>query len=270
MAWSPPFQLYHAGRQVVASTAYGNDVSRGHTPRRILVKHTLSGEGVLYVRKRRILLPAGHAFVIERPGPYRYGYEGDGTPWHFEYVSIRYTNPGGLLPPVLREDPVVALDKHADLREQLATLVDLRDREDYRMELAHSALAYRFFLNYIAARTGRTESGTSAPAERLRQLIDETAEDATTMAERAETLGYSQEAITRLFTARFEISPGQYLRQVRIRRACRLLEEPDLRIKEIAARTGYNDANYFARAFRQVMGVSPRQYRRNPDPLLAR
>jgi len=50
---------------------------------------------------------------------------------------------------------------------------------------------------------------------------------------------------------------------LRIQTASRWLREERWTIKEIALRAGYRDANYFARAFRSVSGVSPGNFRRN-------
>jgi two-component system response regulator YesN len=45
--------------------------------------------------------------------------------------------------------------------------------------------------------------------------------------------------------------------------ACRLLARPDLLIKEVAYRVGFEDANYFSRRFKSVVGTSPTAYRKN-------
>ena len=44
--------------------------------------------------------------------------------------------------------------------------------------------------------------------------------------------------------------------------ACHMLLQNDLRIEDIALQTGFNSANYFSRIFKQIMGISPKDYRR--------
>lgn len=56
--------------------------------------------------------------------------------------------------------------------------------------------------------------------------------------------------------------PGRYLTHVRMRGACRMLVETDCSIAEVARETGYEDPFYFSRAFRQIMGMAPRAYRK--------
>lgn len=51
------------------------------------------------------------------------------------------------------------------------------------------------------------------------------------------------------------------LSDARYELACELLAEPDYKIIDVALATGYEHPQHFARAFRQVAGVSPRAYR---------
>jgi AraC-like DNA-binding protein len=71
------------------------------------------------------------------------------------------------------------------------------------------------------------------------------------------------------FVEVFGTPPFDYLRDVRMRLACRLLHETDLGIKEISARAGYATEASFSRAFSQWCGCAPGAYRRrkeNPPP----
>lgn len=54
---------------------------------------------------------------------------------------------------------------------------------------------------------------------------------------------------------------NQYLTEYRLERAQELLDDPRNTISEVAAMTGYNDANYFGKAFKKYTGHSPSEYR---------
>lgn len=56
-------------------------------------------------------------------------------------------------------------------------------------------------------------------------------------------------------------SPLEYVRRERVAKARRLLADPELSVKEIAARTGFEDSFHFSRVFRQIDGLSPTHYR---------
>lgn len=67
-------------------------------------------------------------------------------------------------------------------------------------------------------------------------------------------------------SARFRKLTGKtitaYVRERRIDRARRLLEDPAISIKEVSAILGYRFPHHFAREFRRVTGQSPTEYRR--------
>jgi len=72
----------------------------------------------------------------------------------------------------------------------------------------------------------------------------------------------SKTHLLRLFKETFGLSPIQYLIQLRIRKACQLLHHSQLSIADIAYQVGFEDSNYFSRQFKQVIGQSPRAYRK--------
>jgi two-component system, response regulator YesN len=54
-----------------------------------------------------------------------------------------------------------------------------------------------------------------------------------------------------------------YLTELRINEAMRLLKETDASMKEISSKIGYRDPNYFTRVFKRVVNCSPSDYRNN-------
>ena len=58
-----------------------------------------------------------------------------------------------------------------------------------------------------------------------------------------------------------KVPPGQFVTQLRIRQACRLLVETDKGIGEIARMVGFSDPLYFARRFRREVGEPASTYR---------
>jgi AraC-like DNA-binding protein len=59
----------------------------------------------------------------------------------------------------------------------------------------------------------------------------------------------------------------EYLVDVRVKNACRLLLETNESITDIAFECGFNDSNYFGDAFRRIKGVSPNKYRKNEETI---
>ncbi len=64
-----------------------------------------------------------------------------------------------------------------------------------------------------------------------------------------------------LFRRQVGCAPIDYFIRLRMRHACRLLDETTLNVKEVAAALGYDDQFYFSRVFKAVNNVSPSRYR---------
>ncbi len=77
----------------------------------------------------------------------------------------------------------------------------------------------------------------------------------------ARELGVHRATIFRSFKSAYAQSPADYLRNLRLQRALELLKDTSLPISEVAGRSGFSDANYFARSIRQAQGLSPRKLR---------
>jgi AraC-like DNA-binding protein len=65
----------------------------------------------------------------------------------------------------------------------------------------------------------------------------------------------------RCFKKDLGMTPGEYLTQLRLNHAKKLLAAGGLLIQEIAQRSGYYDALYFSKLFKTQTGRSPSQYR---------
>ncbi|MBQ3515480.1 MAG: helix-turn-helix domain-containing protein [Lachnospiraceae bacterium] len=53
----------------------------------------------------------------------------------------------------------------------------------------------------------------------------------------------------------------EYLTQIRMEQAKKLLSDTSMSMKEICMEVGYSDANYFSRAFKKNVGLSPTEYK---------
>lgn len=76
----------------------------------------------------------------------------------------------------------------------------------------------------------------------------------------------------RTLKRRFKAATGSplidYLQNVRVEQAKRLLENTELPIEEISERIGYSDASFFRRLFKRLTGLTPGHYRRYFQPVL--
>jgi AraC-like DNA-binding protein len=82
------------------------------------------------------------------------------------------------------------------------------------------------------------------------------------LAEFARRQGISRSHFSHRFKQATGLAPGKYVFGVRLEEARRKLRETAAPLKEIAAATGFADANHFCKAFRRHFHLSPGAYRR--------
>jgi AraC-like DNA-binding protein len=112
------------------------------------------------------------------------------------------------------------------------------------------------------------ETGTTPgddPVERLRRSLGPRLRDELTAESLAELAGVSLRTLQRLFRDRFETTPMNWLIEVRLQEAARLIKEGDDPVTKIAYRVGFKDPSHFTRRFKARFGVSPNEFRRG-DP----
>ena len=78
----------------------------------------------------------------------------------------------------------------------------------------------------------------------------------------AKETGLSASHYSRLFLNRTGHPPIDYFIQLKIQRACRLLDNNGWMIADVSREAGFDDQFYFSRVFRKVMDMSPAEYRK--------
>ena len=74
--------------------------------------------------------------------------------------------------------------------------------------------------------------------------------------------GQSVSYYSRLFRNRTGQSPMAYYLQLKVGKACELLDQTELSVRQISRELGYGDPYYFSRLFKKVQGVAPAIYRK--------
>jgi len=84
--------------------------------------------------------------------------------------------------------------------------------------------------------------------------------------------GLSLSRFCHLFKEETGSSPAQYVKQLRMREAYRLLRDSSLAVKTILYQAGFVDRSHFSRDFKRIHGIAPAYLRRetaskdNPPP----
>ena len=78
----------------------------------------------------------------------------------------------------------------------------------------------------------------------------------------------SKSYLCKLFKQKYGKGITEYITELRLHKACVLLEKTDHTVVSIANDTGYVDCGYFNRLFKKHFGVTPLEYRKNPSHIM--
>lgn len=160
----------------------------------------------------------------------------------------------------------------AALRRVMHTAVRIREEE--LAERSGSAAFRILALGEILTEIGRLVNETypvqqSRPKSAnfsLRVVLDHIHRNycrTVTLAELAELAICTPRHLSRRFKQATGETVGEYIRRLRISKACYLLQHTQLRNNRIALDVGYQEYAAFVRAFREQLGMSPTRYRRS-------
>ncbi len=99
-------------------------------------------------------------------------------------------------------------------------------------------------------------------AELTRLYVYENFREKITMREICNALGRTKSAICPAFKEKYGVTVMDYLTELRIEEAKKMLKETDMTIGEISDDIGFSDTSYFSKVFLKTVGESPSHYRR--------
>ena len=77
----------------------------------------------------------------------------------------------------------------------------------------------------------------------------------------ADAMGMSRSVLYTKIKQQLGMTPIDFVRHVRIMRACELLKDTDDSLSSVAFAVGFSDAKYFSKVFKREMGIVPTEYR---------
>ena len=136
------------------------------------------------------------------------------------------------------------------------------NKTDTAAKLAIEGLALEFLAE--AARQPRAGIGT-VPAwlRQARELIIEHSSETLKVAEIAAEVGVHPVYLATAFRQKFGVTIGEFVRRLRIERACAELVKGDLPLSMIALQTGFADQSHFSKVFKSYVGMTPHKYRKS-------
>jgi AraC-like DNA-binding protein len=147
------------------------------------------------------------------------------------------------------------------------TYLDLCDALDGTARSATSVdeliAAYRRAVSNLVEFSERpVEAAQHGNVRRALQFVRDHLAERLSLSKVARVAGFAPSHFALLFKRSEKTSFGRYVKRARIERAKELLQGTDLSADRISNLVGFNLRHYFHRVFKEVVGVTPMQYRR--------
>ncbi|MCC2685852.1 MAG: AraC family transcriptional regulator [Paenibacillaceae bacterium] len=104
--------------------------------------------------------------------------------------------------------------------------------------------------------------GETSFRRRLTVVFEQHLSDRLSLEQTADLLSYSPSHLERLSNREFGCGAMELFLRLRINRACSLLLNSDMSVKQISDSLGFGDQAHFSRVFKQRMKTAPSQFRR--------
>ena len=99
--------------------------------------------------------------------------------------------------------------------------------------------------------------------QRAQQYITAHVRDKLTVPAIAQGIDVSASYLTALFQKHLQISPGEYIRRVKLQESKQMIREGKLNLTQIAAELQYSTIHHFSRQFKEKFGITPSEYARS-------
>lgn len=225
---------------------------------------TYVDQGTLHsvVDGQDLLLKQGD-IVIYGPGQWHMQYSDIGVAPRF--VTISFDTRG--------EKLAALLNRKFSSPQNIVTLLQSMLREQERMDvysadiiLSQLNLLLLELLREVEAPTGgKLQASNAVHSEneiirQAQQFISTHIREKLSVPLVARQVDVSPSYLTALFHKNLQISPGEYIRRIKLQESKQMIRENNLNFTEIAAELQYSTVHHFSRQFKEKFGITPTEY----------
>jgi AraC-like DNA-binding protein len=231
--------------------------------------YCVEGLGEIKVGNILHLLPADHFFII--PAGVSHTYHSDEqNPWSIYWIHFSGTKAGQFARLAcqcisIERGKTSRISDRIDLFSEIFRNLDrgfsIETLEYLNLLLNHLLASFTHMNQFRLVKL----AGENDPIDRSINYMLVNLTKKLKLEEIAKGTGLSVSHYSRLFLNRTGHSPIDYFIQLKVQRACRLLDNSGWMIADVSRETGYDDQFYFSRVFCKVMGMSPTEYRKRRD-----
>ena len=257
--------LMGIGLEDVHSHSYSLD-NRIRTDAKCVLQYAFDGEGACEVDGISYELHKEDAFLIEIPGNSRYYLPRHSSHWEFLYLEFSKE-----CLPMMRKiyrmnGPVLRLPEASGIPKRMLGIYQMALDNQVNSLFENTRIAYDLWTR-LTEYAVNLFAGERTRVDEAKDFIDRNYDrNELNLDMAADHAGMSKYYMCKEFHRKFGVSPGKYLRELRISRACSLLmTKKDYTLQEIAGMVGYSNDNYFGKVFRAEKGISPDRYRKQSN-----
>lgn len=131
-------------------------------------------------------------------------------------------------------------------------------------QIAVSSKVMQAYDGKVKSLAGLVKVVTPADEKLLNRLMDCTEKvwdkNDMTITDFSRELGMSKSQLVRRLKSLVGLSPNEFLKEVRLRKAIRLMEDQNMNVAEITMAVGFSNPSYFTKCFRKRFGRPPSDY----------
>ncbi len=254
--------LTNCGHELTTSRSYVWDGLKRGQAELVIWQYTLAGMGRLRFGENEYPLPPGSAALLVVPENHCYYLPEDSPGWRFLFVSV-YGSELVRLVTDFRRSHGFLLRHEPDSPAVTAAWGLLEKCREKKLDNRYraSAAAYDFVMSLFSEPAGR---GTHAQDDFLKRVHAYALANLSrplSVGDLADAVGCSRWHFSRRFQQLEGKSPHEFVTDLKMRLAVRLLQTTNGSVKEVAENCGFEDASYFCKVFRSHYGVSPAGFR---------
>lgn len=126
---------------------------------------------------------------------------------------------------------------------------------------AYSSL-YKIYAQALRAKYKSYSKSSKKCADAIKIILENYTDYDLSVTAISEEVGISETHLRRLVKSKVNMSPIQYITYLRIEKAKNMLCNTNCTISEIAALSGFSDQYYFSREFKNTVGTTPTDYKK--------
>lgn len=233
-----------------------------------LIHFVVKGQGRLHLNEHIFDIFAGDAFIIPA-GKVSYYEASKINPWSYAWISYLgissqiYTYQ--LLTSLEDVYIVHGLDT-AKYRDAICQILELQGNTTSRYLQANSMLLHVLSMLFEDVDFNEKNWGHTSAVDEVKFYLDTNYAEKIVIQDLAKSFGIHPNYLSRVFSAKFGVSPKHYLLQLKLKKACRLLMTTDLSVAVISSSLGFDDQLAFSRFFKKEFGQPPTEYRKTNRP----